>query len=145
MTRPSQTLLAPLFAVLAMLLALTGSVSATFNDAATEPHYGNFLLWQSEASGDFAYEEAHPTREIGVWIYDDTSGVLAYVTQNPWGSFDPLGLNKVTVSGGINPDRKKDDSHDWNWENSQNPQKPRSQSRPRKLMKNKNGLFKKAL
>ena len=79
-----------------MLLALTGSVSATFNDAATEPHYGNFLLWESEVSGGFSYEEAHPTRENGMWIYDDASGVLAYVRQNPWSKFDPFGLREQT-------------------------------------------------
>lgn len=93
MNRPCRhALLTPLLAVVALLLGLTESASAAFNNASTEPHYGNFLLWESEASGFSAYEIADPIKENGQWIYDSTLGVPVYVNQNPWTFFDPLGL-----------------------------------------------------
>ena len=92
MNRPRLSLLAPLLAVLALLLGLVQSASAAFNHAATEPLYGNFLLHQSEASAQMPLETADPTREFGVWLYDSASGVPVYVNQNPWTAFDPEGL-----------------------------------------------------
>jgi hypothetical protein len=49
--------------------------------------------------------------------YDPASGVVFYVRQNPWSNFDPLGLNKVVVSGGINEDLESDRTHDLHWGN----------------------------
>jgi hypothetical protein len=97
-------LLAPLLAVLALLLGLTENASAAFNDAATEPHYGNFLLWESEASASEWLQPADPTKENGEWIYDGALGVPVYVRQNPWTKFDPLGLAE---------DRIDDDGFKW--------------------------------
>ena len=74
MSRPSQTLLAPLLAVLAMLLALTGSASAAFDDAATEPHYGNFLVWESEVLEESPPEPLMFSRENVFYSYDCTLG-----------------------------------------------------------------------
>ena len=91
------SLLAPLLAVLALLLGLAGSASAAFNHAATDPHYGNFLLQTSEAPARITLAIADPDREIGVWLYDSTLGVPVYVQQNPWTSFDPLGLAEKNV------------------------------------------------
>ena len=89
------TIIAPLLAVLALLCGLAGlteTASAAFNQAATEPLYGNFLLRESEVSTDWPPETAAPTRANGRWIYDGTLGVRVYVRQNPWTKFDPLGL-----------------------------------------------------
>ncbi len=91
MNRPRLSLLAPLLAVLALLLGLAGSASAAFNAAATDPHYGNFLL-HTEAPARMPLAIADSSREIGVWLYDSTLGVPVYVQQNPWSSFDPDGL-----------------------------------------------------
>jgi hypothetical protein len=90
--RRHHALLAPLLAVLALLLGLAGSASAAFNAAATDPHYGNFLL-HTEAPARIPLAIADPAREIGVWLYDSTLGVPVYVRQNPWTSFDPHGLS----------------------------------------------------
>jgi hypothetical protein len=87
------SLLAPLFAVLALLLGLAGVASAAFNAAATDPHYGIFLPQLSEAPARMPLEIADPTRENGVWLYDSTLGVPVYVKQNPWTYYDPLGLD----------------------------------------------------
>ena len=89
------SLLAPLLAVLALLLGLAGSASAAFNAAATDPHYGNFLL-HTEAPARMPLAIADSSREIGVWLYDSTLGVPVYVRQNPWTKFDPLGLREKT-------------------------------------------------
>jgi hypothetical protein len=91
------SLLAPLLAVLALLLGLAGSASAAFNAAATDPHYGNFLLQSSEAPAQMPLAIADSDREIGVWLYDSTLGVPVYVKQNPWTSFDPEGLAEFLV------------------------------------------------
>lgn len=101
MTRPSQTLLASLLAVLAMLLALTGSASAAFNDAATEPHYGNFLLWESETSGGLPPEPLAFSRERIDYSYDIASGVPVFVRQNPWSKFDPNGLFAQEIDAAV--------------------------------------------
>jgi hypothetical protein len=90
--RRHHTLLAPLIAVLALLLGLAGVASAAFNAAATDPHYGIFLPQLSEAPARMPLEIADPTRENGVWLYDSTLGVPVYVNQNPWTMFDPEGL-----------------------------------------------------
>jgi hypothetical protein len=90
--RSRHAILVPLFAVLALLCCLTETASAAFNHAATEPHYGNFLLRESKALDFSAYEIADPIKENGEWIYDGALGVPAYVRQNPWTKFDPLGL-----------------------------------------------------
>jgi hypothetical protein len=58
------SLLAPLLAVLALLLGLAGSASAAFNAAATDPHYGNFLL-HTEAPARMPLAIADSSREIG--------------------------------------------------------------------------------
>lgn len=92
MNRRRIAFLAPLLAVLAMLLGLTETASAAFNPSAQNPHYGNFLLRESEASGFSAYEIADPIKENGEWIYDSALGVPVYVRQNPWTAFDPDGL-----------------------------------------------------
>jgi hypothetical protein len=97
--RSRLSLLAPLFAVLALLLGLAGSASAAFNAAATDPHYGNFSL-HTEASARMPLEIADPDREIGVWLYDSTLGVPVYVMQNPWTKYDPEGLWGVGDSNG---------------------------------------------
>ncbi len=89
------SLLAPLLAVLALLLGLAGSASAAFNAAATDPHYGNFLL-HTEAPARMPLAIADSSREIDVWLYDSTLGVPVYVQQNPWTAFDPEGLNAFT-------------------------------------------------
>ena len=47
----------------------------------------------------------------------DGPNVYTYVRQNPWSAFDPYGLNEVTVSGGVNPDTKADNTHDNHWAN----------------------------
>jgi hypothetical protein len=95
--RRCHTLLAPLIAVLALLLGLAGVASAAFNAAATDPHYGIFLPQLSEAPARMPLEIADPTRENGVWLYDSTLGVPVYVKQNPWTSFDPEGLAEFLV------------------------------------------------
>jgi hypothetical protein len=95
--RRHHPLLAPLLAVLALLLGLAGSASAAFNAAATDPHYGNFLL-HTEAPARIPLAIADPARENGVWLYDSTLGVPVYVRQNPWTFFDPLGLASVKDS-----------------------------------------------
>jgi hypothetical protein len=77
---------------LVLLCCLIETASAAFNHAATEPHYGNFSLRESEASEFSTYEIADPTKENGEWIYDGALGVPVYVRQNPWTSFDPDGL-----------------------------------------------------
>ena len=92
------SLLAPLLAVLALLLGLAGSASAAFNAAATDPHYGNFLL-HTEAPARMPLAIADSSREIGVWLYDSTLGVPVYVRQNPWSKFDPLGLVEANLEG----------------------------------------------
>jgi len=91
--RRHHTLLAPLIAVLALLLGLAGVASAAFNAAATDPHYGIFLPQLSEAPARMPLEIADPTRENGVWLYDSTLGVPVYVRQNPWTYYDPHGLS----------------------------------------------------
>ena len=91
MNRRCHTLLAPLLAVLAFLLGLAGSAAAAFNAAATDPHYGNFLL-HTEAPARIPLAIADPARENGVWLYDSTLGVPVYVNQNPWTKYDPEGL-----------------------------------------------------
>ncbi len=91
MNRRHHALLAPLLAVLALLLGLAGSAAAAFNHAATEPLYGNFLL-HTEAPARIPLAIADPARENGVWLYDSTLGVPVYVNQNPWTKFDPEGL-----------------------------------------------------
>ena len=60
--------------------------------------------------------------ESGTFLSRDPAGFVdgpnlyAYVMQNPWTAFDPLGLNKVVVSGGVCEDPKKDpERHDSNW------------------------------
>ncbi len=92
MNRRHHALLAPLLAVLALLLGLAQSASAAFNAAATDPHYGIFLPQLSEAPARMPLEIADPTRENGVWLYDSTLGVPVYVQQNPWTYYDPDGL-----------------------------------------------------
>lgn len=92
MNRRRIAFLAPLFAVLALLLGLTETASAAFNPSAQNPHYGNFLLRESEASASEWLQLADPIKENGEWIYDSALGVPVYVRQNPWTFFDPLGL-----------------------------------------------------
>ena len=92
MNRCQRAILAPLLAVLVLLLGLAGAASAAFNHAATEPHYGNFLLRESEASASEWLQLADPIKENGEWIYDGALGVPVYVAQNPWTHFDPEGL-----------------------------------------------------
>ncbi len=92
MNRRRIAFLAPLFAVLAMLLGLTEAASAAFNPAAQNPHYGNFLLRESEVSTSEWLQLADPIKEKGEWIYDGALGVPVYVRQNPWTMFDPDGL-----------------------------------------------------
>jgi hypothetical protein len=91
-SRSRHAILVPLFAVLALLCCLTVTASAAFNRAATEPHYRNFLLLESEASASEWLQLADPTKENGEWIYGGVLGVPVYVRQNPWSSFDPEGL-----------------------------------------------------
>ena len=79
MNRPCrQALLAPLCAVVAMLLGLTGTASAPFSPQAIEAPLGSFLLWEPEASVFAPLELADPSKEIGVWIYDGALGVPVY-------------------------------------------------------------------
>lgn len=86
MNRRRLALLAPLVAVLALLCGLTGTASAAFNQPAQNPHYGNFLLWESEASN--LHPSAIPvgTGNFSGGYYDFASG------RPPWTMFDPLGL-----------------------------------------------------
>jgi hypothetical protein len=93
--RSRHAILVPLFAVLALLCCLIETASAAFNPAAKNPHFGEFLLWESEASTSEWLQPADPARGNGEWIYDSTLGVPAYVRQNPWTSFDPEGLQGI--------------------------------------------------
>ena len=61
-----------------------------------------------------ATEETASDRPFG---FVDGPNLYTYVRQNPWTAFDPEGLNEVVVSGGVNPDTKKDNSHDKYWGN----------------------------
>lgn len=87
-----RAILAPLLAVLALLCAFAGTASAAFNDAARNPHYGNFLLWESEASGFQPGANQAGTWETSAGFYDFASG------RPPWTYFDPLGLASVEDS-----------------------------------------------
>lgn len=61
--------------------------------------------------------------ETGIFLTRDPAGFVdgpnayTYVRQNPWSSFDPLGLNEVVVSGGVCIAPKKDvpEHHDSDW------------------------------
>lgn len=105
--RHSRALLAPLLAVVALLLGLAGSASAAFNPAATETPYCDFLLWESEASASASLQLADPSMGNGEWVYDCASGVPVYVRQNPWTFFDPLGLERYKGSDASDEDWNK--------------------------------------
>ena len=76
----------------AFLFGTSGSVLGAYNHSSPEVLSGNFLLWEAEVSAEWPLELADPTREMGVWVYDEALGVLVYVRQNPWTAFDPTGL-----------------------------------------------------
>jgi hypothetical protein len=92
MNHRHRAILVPLFAVLALLCGLAGTASAAFNQAAENPHYGEFLLQKSEASASDWVQTTDSTGGNDEWLYDSALGVPAYVRQNPWTNFDPLGL-----------------------------------------------------
>ncbi len=104
MNPPRRAILAPLLAVLALLCAFAGTASAAFNDAARNPHYGNFLLRNSEVSGFYTAANQEGTWETDAGFYDTALG------RPPWTMFDPLGLNRVVVSGGVHDDPDNDRS-----------------------------------
>ncbi len=91
-----------LLAVLAVLFCIVG-------DASAYSHGGlKNRVWSSgDYPNTYAYNEASPSqylrREIGPTQYDLASGVdvgpnvYAYVRQNPWSKFDPLGLATVAT------------------------------------------------
>ena len=79
------------------LFGTSGSVLGAYNYSSPEVLSGNFLLWETEASAERPLELADPTKEIGVWAYDEALGVPVYVRQNPWTKFDPLGLSEKRV------------------------------------------------
>ena len=94
------TLLAPLFAVLAVLLGLAGSASGAFDYAATKPHYGNFWDYPEQAQSDASPQSLEALGENGVGAYDYPLDVPVYVRQNPWSKFDPKGLEEKEIGQG---------------------------------------------
>ena len=91
--------LASMLLLVAFLLSFAGSASA-FVDYDSKNRVGDFgdpFAPQAGLTDPLALE-LH--QENTILCYDPATGVLVYVRQNPWTSFDPLGLASVSFGDG---------------------------------------------